>query len=217
MKTIGTRIKFARDHLGLTQKEFAETLEISRNAILKYEQNITMPGGQVFIVIHQHTGVNPTWLLLGEGDPFKKSLSQNDVEIVMIPKVAARLAAGGGSLETEGNALGTYSFRADWIYRKGNVSQMVLMDVAGDSMLPEIKNGDMVLIDQSKTEVLGYRYYAVGIEDAIYIKELRTEPNKLILHSLNPDYEDIVVDISVEQPNSIRIIGQVIWWCREAV
>lgn len=215
MKKLGERIKFARESINVSQQKFADILDISRESIAKYEIDKTMPGGQVFISIHRHTGVNPTWILLGEGDPFKKTLPQNDVDIVMIPKVAARLAAGGGSLETCGKTLGMYSFRSDWIHRKGNVSQMVLMDVAGDSMLPEIKNGDMVLIDQSKTEILGYRYYAVGIEDAIYIKELRTKPGQLILHSLNPNYEDIVVDISVDHPDSVRIIGRVLWVGRE--
>lgn len=219
MNTIGTRIKFARDQLGHTQKEFSETLEISRNAILKYEQDIMMPGGQVFIAIHQHTGINPTWLLLGEGDPFKTTqpTTQCDVDTVMIPKVAARLAAGMGSIETDGKNIGMYSFRSDWIHKKGNVSQMVLMDVTGDSMLPDIKNGDMVLIDQGKTDILAYGYYAVGVEDAIYIKELRTKPGQLILHSLNKEYEDIIVDTTIEQLSPVRIIGRVIWWCREAV
>lgn len=203
---------------GINQKLLSEELQVSENTITSWKEK-HIPKFKYLFLLRDKFQVNLDWLLEGVGEPFEDNqrITKGDVEIVMIPKVAARLAAGSGSLETCGKTLGMYSFRSDWIHRKGNVSQMVLMDVAGDSMLPEIKNGDMVLIDQSKTDILAYGYFAVGVEDAIYIKQLITEPNKLILHSLNRDYNDIVIDTSSEQPDSVRIIGRVIWWCREAM
>ena len=55
--------------------------------------------------------------------------------------------------------------------RKGNPKEMVLMYVDGESMEPEIRDGDMVLIDQSKKEVRLGRVFAVGFDDAIYLKK----------------------------------------------
>lgn len=201
--------------------DLAQALGVAQQSIYNVQASGKIPGAW-FRKVADLNNISIDWLTYGTGsmhrgeNPLKTSLAQGDVDIVMIPKVAARLAAGSGSLETAGKNIGMYSFRSDWIHKKGNVSQMVLMDVTGDSMQPEIKHGDMVLIDQGKIDVVAYGYYAVGVEDAIYIKQLRTKPGQLILHSLNKEYEDIVVDINVEQNNPVRIIGRVIWWCREA-
>ena len=39
MKTIGEKLKIAREYLGLTQEQVAKTLGISRNAIINIENN----------------------------------------------------------------------------------------------------------------------------------------------------------------------------------
>ena len=73
--------------------------------------------------------------------------SSCDVDLIMIPMVEARLSAGQGSLQTDGNSERSYAFRSDFLHRKGNPDNMVLMRVSGDSMQPEILNNDVVLLD----------------------------------------------------------------------
>jgi phage repressor protein C with HTH and peptisase S24 domain len=134
----------------------------------------------------------------------------------MVPLVAARLAAGKGSLETEGEVLSYFSFRNDWLSRKGDPDKMVLMKVCGDSMEPDIRHGDMVLVDQSKSQIYGHAIYAMGINEEIYIKQVETLPGgKLVLRSRNPEYEPIHVDLHGDLADSVRVIGRVIWYCRE--
>lgn len=138
-----------------------------------------------------------------------------DIDMVYVPKVEARLAAGSGSMETSDQVQAFYGFRSDWIHQRGLPARMVLMDITGDSMEPELHHGDTVLIDQGKTDIYGHGYYAVGVEDAIFIKQLDVVPGKLILRSLNPRYEPIEVNLRAEQPSMVRIIGRAIWSCRE--
>ena len=45
-------------------------------------------------------------------------------------------------LETDGDVLSYFSFRQDWLCRKGDPSKMVLMKVCGDSMEPDIRQGN---------------------------------------------------------------------------
>ena len=92
---------------------------------------------------------------------------QDSIGLVMVPLVAARLAAGKGSLETDGDVLSYFSFRQDWLCRKGDPSKMVLMKVCGDSMEPDIRHGDMVLVDQGKCQIYGHAIYAMGINEEI--------------------------------------------------
>ena len=175
------------------------------------------------------------WLMFGKGDestpvashpPVASSTSQAstpagaavpDLDLLCIPLVAASLSAGVGSLQTEADVLDYFAFRSDWLCRKGNPDKMVLMKVYGDSMEPEICHGDMALIDQSKQQIYPHTIYAVGVNEEIYIKQIETLPgHRMLLRSLNERYEPIEVDLRGDMAESVRIIGKVIWWCREA-
>jgi len=141
---------------------------------------------------------------------------EENIDVVMVPLVGARLAAGRGSLETDGDVLSYFSFRHDWLCRKGDPDKMVLMKVCGDSMEPDIRHGDMVLVDRGKSQIYGHAIYAMGINEEIYIKQVETLPGgTLVLRSRNPEYDPIRVDLRGDLADSVRVIGRVIWCCRE--
>ncbi len=87
------------------------------------------------------------------------------------------------------------------------------MDIFGNSMEPELKNGDTVLVDCAQKDILAGLLYAVGIDDTIMIKRIEKHPGKLLLRSDNKDYAPII--IGGEDINKVRIIGKVIWVCRD--
>ena len=87
------------------------------------------------------------------------------------------------------------------------------MDVFGNSMEPELKEGDVVLIDESQKDILAGSIYAVGIDDTIMVKRLEKRPQKLVLLSENPKNETIYME--GEDLNRVQIIGKVLWVGRE--
>ena len=87
------------------------------------------------------------------------------------------------------------------------------MEVFGHSMEPVIKEGDTVLIDQSQTQILAGAIYAVGVEDTILVKRLEKHPDKLVLCSDNKDFPPIF--LAVDECEKVRILGKIIWSCRE--
>ncbi|MGE4296565.1 MAG: S24 family peptidase [Desulfovibrionaceae bacterium] len=130
-----------------------------------------------------------------------------------VPKVRARLCAGGGSFEVNGEIEGYYAFHSDWLRRKGHPESMVLMDVFGNSMEPEIREGDTVLIDEQRQEILAGGIYAVGVEDTVMVKRIEKRPGALALLSDNPDYSPIL--LKGEELATVRVIGKIVWVCRE--
>lgn len=138
-----------------------------------------------------------------------------DCQIMMMPMVEARLSAGTGSFETGANVERRYAFRMDFLMRKGCPSQMVLMRVAGDSMEPEVKHNDVVLIDQSQLTPRPGALYAVGVEDMVYLKLINATPGKLVMTSYNAAYPPLEVDARGDLANGIRIIGRAVWVGRE--
>lgn len=194
-----------------SQNELASALKINRSAITQARKKDSIPDKWI-LQLYRLFGLNPDWLEKGAGRPFLKQQPEAS-PFKNIPKVKARLSAGGGSFEVGSEIEGYYAFRKDWLATKGAINKMVLMDIFGNSMEPELKDGDTILIDESQKDILAGAVYAVGVDDTIMVKRLEKHPNKLVLLSDNKDYSPIYLEgVDID---SVRIIGKVIWNCRE--
>ena len=177
------------------------------------------------------TGCNADWLFFGRG-PMRLPLVESgampaclmledvddDVDMITVPLVVARLSAGSGSLEVSSEQEGGYAFRSDFLHRKGNPRRMVLMRVSGDSMVPEIQDNDLVLLDQGQTEIVSGRLYAIGFELARVAPGctcIDLLPGQIVLHSTNPAYPPVTLDLSGDCAEQFRVIGRVLWSGRE--
>jgi len=197
------------------QSQLARELDVGRAAVSLAKRKDSVPARWILDLSAKY-GLNPIWLEQGKGLPRPEAAIAAEEEFgsyLEVPKVRARLCAGGGSFETEGQVEGYYSFRSDWLNMRGNPANMVLMEVIGNSMEPEIKEGDMVLIDESRTDVLSGGIYAVGVEDTVMVKRVERLPGTLVLRSDNTDYSPI--HLSGDELNNVRVIGKILWASRE--
>jgi len=195
-----------------SQSELAQALRINRSAITQARKKNTIPD-KWLLQLFRLFGLNPDWLEKGIGQTYLNHSYQSNTEFIDIPKVTARLSAGGGSFEVDSNIIGYYSFRSDWLNKKGAPDKMVLMDIFGDSMEPELKDGDTVLIDESQKNVIAGAVYALGVDDTIMVKRVEKHPHKLVLLSTNRDYSPVY--LQNDDLNNVRVIGKVIWVGRE--
>lgn len=203
--------------------ELSRLLGITYQSIYKARKSQQVPPAWIPKVAARF-GVSADWLFFGIGPmrreekaaliPAEEATAAPE-DLIMIPMVEAVLSAGTGSLETSGQMAREYAFRRDFIQRKGNPANMVLMRVRGDSMQPEVMDNDVVLLDQSKTRLNPGPIYAVGIEDSIYLKRVDKLPGQIVLKSVNPDYAPIHVDMGEQTRDQFRVIGQVLWVGRE--
>ena len=77
--------------------------------------------------------------------------------------------------------------------------------VAGNSMEPRYLDGQTVWVQYRRT----LRSGEIGIflyDDNAYLKQLIVDPDGVRLHSLNPEYGDIVVRSAGE----LRVLGKVV-------
>ena len=209
----GARMRQRRENLGLHKQVLAEAVGLSLTTIQQYE-NGQLPKGSHAVRLADALDCSLDWLLAGRGD-CNGIAETAEARLVMVPMAEARLAAGTGSFETGGGVLRHYAFRWDFLRRKGNPAQMVLLRASGDSMQPRIVNNDVVLIDQSQRDPVPGRIYAVGVEGMVYLKVLDAMPGKLILTSVNPDFAPIEADSSAQLAGMVRIIGRAVWVGRE--
>ncbi|WP_421903177.1 LexA family transcriptional regulator [Maridesulfovibrio sp.] len=196
-----------------TQAQLARELGVGRAAVSLVKKKGAVPPRWI-LELSVRYNLDSTWLESGLGSPRPEvNAVEFADEFSRIPKVAARLSAGGGSFETGGEIEGFYAFRKDWIGSKGNPSDMVLMEVYGNSMEPELKEGDIVLLDQSRKDILAGGIYAVGVEDTVMVKRVEKRPGQVVLHSDNKDYAPI--HLGGDELENVRVLGQVVWVSRE--
>lgn len=206
--------KRAFEALGISsQIDLASALGLNRSAITQAKKKGVVPDKWLLILFSQH-GVNPDWVETGKG-PVLLKIRETGItqpEFMAIKKVKARLCAGDGSFETDEGVNNRFLFQGEWLKKKGQPDKMVLMEVFGNSMEPELKSGDTVLVDSSQNNIIAGLIYAVGIEDTIMIKRVEKHPGKILLRSDNREYEPIIIE--GESINGLRVIGRIIWTCR---
>ena len=223
-----------------TDTELAHCVGLRQSSISSAKSKREIPPGWA-IEIAKRFNVSIDWLLFGIGN---KSLGSAEIApeseqkpgiipegepqwmspeaapamgYTLVPKVVARLCAGTGSLETEGDVIGFYAFKTDFLKRKGCAGKMVLMDVVGDSMEPVLMDSDSVLIDESQNEIISGGLFAVGIDSNVLVKYVDALPGKIVFRSRNERYNPIEVDMGGDLADMVRIIGRVVWSCREYV
>jgi len=197
-----------------SQNKLAILLGINRAGITQAKNKGTVPDNWI-LELYRKYGINPDWIETGKGKMF---ITERDGSVVVpeyrsAPHVKARLCASDGSFEADENISDHWMFRSDWLNRKGSASHMILIDIYGTSMEPELKHGDTVMIDTSQQDILAGSIYAVGIEDTIMVKRIEKHPGKLVLRSDNKDYEPVY--LSLNEMDSFRIIGKIVWISRD--
>ncbi len=118
-----------------------------------------------------------------------------------------RLAAGQIAFVDREPIPGEVKFRHDWLESHGlKAKNLMLIDVIGDSMVPTIKEGDSVLIDESRRKPRSGRIYGVVTTDGPLVKRLRKRGGRWWAESDNDKYEPRPLG------DEDRTLGRVVWW-----
>jgi len=149
--------------------------------------------------------------------PPRKNLPVYTVELdgadyAPIPRVDARLAAGGGAINDQVERTGALAFRRDWLRARDiSPSDACLLTVTGDSMAPTLRDGDLVMINQRRKTIRNRHVYAlIDTDGAARVKRLDHIPDQLIiLTSDNPAHA--AETRSGPDMNRVRVLGEVVW------
>jgi phage repressor protein C with HTH and peptisase S24 domain len=136
----------------------------------------------------------------------------SDTSFRLVNRLDGEVAAGNGHINYEAAPVDRLAFSKDWLKREGiSAGDCFLVSVKGDSMLPQIGNGDLVMIDTRRKEIRSGRVYAMNDGDqGARIKRLEVIPDVgFILRSDNPAYEPEYR--TGENAKDVDIIGQVVW------
>lgn len=81
--------------------------------------------------------------------------------------------------------------------------------VSGDSMIPKYNDGDVVLVKQGYDSING-EIYVIDYNGESYIKKVYNDGDRFRLVSINRNYDNIIIDIPIDDSNYFNIVGKVV-------
>lgn len=205
MSTDSERLRTLRKQLKLTQKQFAEKCGVHQQLIAMIENGTRRITPAFELGFLKHFGYD---FKTEQQIPKVQSLADSHSYIVPVPFYSAKAAAGAGV------ELPSYPEK-DVIYFDKRLLQNVLginqenaafITAKGDSMLPIINDGDLLLVDSSVQDIINGKVFVVKDGNDLRVKRLKQEWNgDIYLISDNEKYPPEKVN------HPINIIGRVVW------
>lgn len=210
-----------------------------RSTINNWTSGQSEPSASALIRIAQVTGASLTWLATGEGSmrsqPVGESLGMAVQRVAMpqhglgaalrgeygpaagaspyreVPRKAFHVSAGDGAIVEEPLAdLPPLAFRADWLRRAVTApDKAVILTVRGDSMVPTIQDGDLVLIDQAARTIGAGGIFVARIGDDVVVKRLAPSQHPGRVRAIS-DNADLYPPFDAPA-DEVAIIGRVRW------
>ena len=217
MDTVGKRVRRFRERKRITRPQLAELSGVGYSTIAELE-NGGMKSTTKLRQLADAMGANVVYLETGEGDPEAPPTIISDDAYTDV--LAYAQAAGLSDGEEMAEYAETYSlkFKRSSLDRRGlNAANCTVFYGKGDSMLPDIKDGAVMLIDTSKTRPVDGGLFVIlvpGINGSNYsVKRCIEVGGEWWFDALNPDGEH-----AWKRPRKmenkhhpIQIIGKVEW------
>ena len=129
------------------------------------------------------------------------------VEFVDVPRLPLDASAGPGALAIGEDPFDAFRFSARWLREQGfDPKALSAIAVAGDSMEPELRDGDEILVDRTPRP-LRDGIHVVRLGEALHVKRVQAaRPGQVTLISANPAYPPIEVEL-----DDVDVIGRVVW------
>jgi len=214
------RLRARLRQLGMNVATLAREAQVNRSFVYDILRGKSqVPNLEKLTRIAAVVKVDLEWLLSGKGrvdgdDPITEEY-HND--FVAIQYAYARPSMGGGAIVEDEDRVGRdFHFRRAWIRErlKAAPSMLRVMTVQGDSMIPTLLDGDVILVDMTQRSPNPPGVFVLHDGMGLVAKRLEfipmSDPPRVRIISDNQQYS--TYDGTADEVN---IIGRVRWYGRE--
>jgi len=212
---------------------FARECGIANSTIASWFSG-TSPSMVALSRIAESKGVSLDWLITGRGEMMhtagadpelarlltmidkgaEKIVAETKADFTLVPRLSVEVSAGSGAVNHTEEPAQMLAFRAEWLHRLGvSAATARALTVRGDSMVPTLQHGDIILVDTAIERVFDAGIYVVGVDDRVLVKRIQPRlDGSLSLISENPVYSP--EEIPAGMSDKLRILGRVRWYGR---
>lgn len=214
------RIREAASIKGMNIKEFSEALGVSYRTVQNYISGERGIGSDFLAAAAERLGVSATWILTGVGAPLITPEHPNEClpdgkntvsDFEQIPRYQVDAAAGHGATVEDEAVSGHYAFNRKWLTRRNlNPKNLAVISVRGDSMEPRLRDGDLIVLDKSQTDIADGRAFVLRLGTDLVVKYIqRLGASRISLLSANTFYPPREIDLD-KIDGEAEIIGRVV-------
>lgn len=220
METINDRITASRQAQKMSKAELARRVGISHASVSKWESGLNQPKGRYLNDLAAALGVTVDWLLTGEGEargqPTPEAMpGYHNVEPAVIPqgtRVPVLSYVQAGHWHEMCEQATAFDGNVEYVTAGVDVGPCGFgLWVRGDSMEPQFKEGDLLIVDPDETPRPGDFVVASNGSNEATFKKYRARGEydngqpRFELVPLNEDHETLSTD-----QTPIIIIGVVV-------
>lgn len=200
--SIGERIKSLREMHGMTQEDLAKICKVSDKAISTWENGKNIPRMGPVQRMADYFGISKSAILDDYFGPVKNAVSTKSLRIPVLGRIPA------------GIPIEAIEDIEDWeelpasMARSGN--EYFGLRVHGDSMKPEYRDGDTLIILRQETCETGDDCAVLIDGDEATFKRVRLNEKGITLQPLNPTYDPMFFSNQEIEELPVRILGVVV-------
>lgn len=224
MNNLADRLKFALKKSGKSKTDIWRACDISSGAVSHWFNGSTQEiTGTNLALTAALLGVNPEWLATGKGNS-DIQIGQEVITVradappiggyVRLQHLSIEGSCGFGRVNCWQEEIGQLDVSEDWLQNSIRVpkNSVRIINARGDSMRPNIKDGDLIFVDISADRFVGGGVYViVWVNDPdglCAIKRIERLPNGKL--RIFQDNTDVGYTTNHETDGSdIRIVGKV--------
>lgn len=197
-KDLGRKLKELRLRKGMSQEEVSKVLGIKRATISNYEQGRTSPDLDGLTAFAKYFGVTTDYLIYNDLQPISK---EKTFKVPVLGRIPAGIPV---------SAIETIIGWEDLPIEMKTSGDFFALEVSGESMTPQIKDGDHVILRQQSYADNG-DIVAVRINgyDAT-LKRIKKVQGGLLLIPNNPNFETKFYTAEQVEGLPVEIIGKAI-------
>lgn len=195
--------------------DFARLTGKSPSHVYKICRGQSRPSMQYLQAIYEQLNVDITWLLTGDQADSVHNLARAESanDLVYAPVLDVQASAGFGASGFSEDLEDQFVLDRQWLSRHLRISgdRLAFIHVSGDSMLPTLEDGDMILVDMSQQQLHNRGIYVLNNADGLITKRLQRQGRDIQVISDNDNFPSWTLDPDDEQ---VQIVGKVVWCSR---
>jgi phage repressor protein C with HTH and peptisase S24 domain len=135
-------------------------------------------------------------------------------EYAILPSYSITASAGDGAFAEDGEPDDFQIMPSNWLksVTRARLSDLCVIQVAGDSMWETLHNGDNVLVDRSRKTVGRPGIYVLQIDGELIVKRVQKhlQTGHIEVISDNPRYPTM----TITEEERLAVVGRVVWMGR---